>query len=232
MPEPEAELPATVPYLIGKGLEEARYIIESYGYREGAVSRESNKLPVDSVVRQNPAAGEEAEPGTRIDLVLSDGVAEPENVVVPNLIGLTEAAAKERLADFRLTIGAITSESSTEYAEGQVTWQQHGAEDEILEGSKVDIRVSAGPPSDEPRTVTIDIDFSGAKSEVFTLSVLFSDEEGRTTAIIQEAVRYKSDGSESVAVTSKGKGTVYVLFSKEQTMAFAVDFSAGTKTPL
>ncbi|MDR1572252.1 MAG: Stk1 family PASTA domain-containing Ser/Thr kinase [Clostridiales Family XIII bacterium] len=232
MPEPEEALPVTVPYLIGKSLEDARRIIDSYGYREGAISRENNRLPLDFVVRQSPSAGEEAEAGARIDLVLSDGEAEPENVVVPSLIGLAEDAAKKRLEDFRLTVGAITVEASMDQAAGLVMWQQYEAEAEMVEGSKVDIKLSAGPPSNEPRGVAIDIDFSSAPNEVFNLSVLLTEEDGNAVTVIREELRYKSAGSESVTVTSKGKGTVYVLFNGAQAMVYVVDFSLGTKTLL
>jgi hypothetical protein len=96
-------------------------------------------------------------------------------------------------------------------------------------GAPVDVKVSLGAPTSGPRTVNIDIDFADAPGEVFNLSVMLSDSAtGQTTTIVNEAVRYKSTGGDSVAVTGQGSGTVYVLFSRVQTMVFTVDFTTGS----
>jgi beta-lactam-binding protein with PASTA domain len=183
---------------------------------------------VDFVVRQTPAAGEPATPGMRIDLVLSDGPEVIKNVEAPALIGLGEDAAKTLLEEAGLALGEVSREADASYAEGLVTKQQYTAGAEVVAGSEVAVTVSAGPPSNEPRSVTIDIDFSAAPSEVFNLSVILSDSEGHTSNIVNEAVRYKSTGKESVSVTGRGKGTIYVMFSGVTVMVHTIDFTTGT----
>jgi serine/threonine-protein kinase len=226
-PQTEAEL--VVPNLGGVSFSDAVYILDSFGYRQGTVSREySSNLPVDFVVRQTPAAGEAGTPGMRVDIVLSDGPETIKNVETPALIGLSEDAAKTLLEEAGLALGEVVREADESYAEGLVIRQQHEAGAEVAAGSKVGVTVSAGPPSNEPSSVTIDIDFSAAPSEVFNLSVILSDSDGHISNIVNEAVRYKSAGRESVSVTGQGKATVYVMFSGETVMVHTVDFTTGT----
>jgi serine/threonine-protein kinase len=223
---PEAEL--LVPNVGGMSLTEAAYILESFGYKQGKLSREYSVLPADYVVRQTPAAAEPGVPGMQVDLVLSDGPETVKNVAAPELIGLSEDAAKALLAEAGLVLGESVREASGSYAEGLVTWQRYAAGAELAVGTSVDVRISAGPPSDVPRSVSIDIDFSAAPSEVFNLSVILSDAFGHTTNIVNEAVRYKNAGKESVSVTGVGSGTVYVMFSGNPIMVYTVDFTTGT----
>jgi beta-lactam-binding protein with PASTA domain len=218
-----------VPYLIGRDIDEALRIIESYGYREGDISWQNDKLPVNRVISQSPDSGREADPGARINLVVSLGEPEQENVAMPNLLGLTMEAAARQLSSNGLTMGAVTNEPSSNYVAGLVTGQQYAPETEVSRGSAVDVKVSSGAAvvTRGPRTVAIDIDFKDAPNEVFNLSVWLVDSEGRRSIALNEAVRYKSSGGDSVAVTGEGTGTVYVLFSGVQVMSFTVDFSTG-----
>jgi serine/threonine-protein kinase len=227
---PPQDAEPMVPNVGGISLSDAIYILEGYGYKQGAVSREFSNLPVDYVIRQSPNAGDEAAPGASVSLVLSDGPETIKQVSVPNLIGLSEAAAKAALTEKGLDIGEVTREASASYAEGLVIWQQNAVDAELPAGTKVNVRVSAGPPSNEPRSVAINIDFSAAPSEVFNLSVIMSDSSGATSNIVNEAVRYKSAGSEIVTITGQGSATVYVMFSRETVMVYTVDFTTGTAT--
>ncbi|MDR2131746.1 MAG: Stk1 family PASTA domain-containing Ser/Thr kinase [Clostridiales Family XIII bacterium] len=229
-PQPEAE--RVVPNVGGMSLADAIYILESFGYKQGKLNREHSVLPVDYVVRQDPAAGDASEPGAQVDLVLSDGPETVKNVAAPTLVGLSEEEAKALLKEKGLVLGKSARETSESYAEGLIVWQQYAAGSELVEGSSVDVKVSAGPPSNEPRSVSIDIDFSSAPSEVFNLSVILSDSSGHTSNIVNEAVRYKSAGSESVSVTGQGTGTIYVMFSGETVMICTIDFTTGTVTRL
>jgi serine/threonine-protein kinase len=225
--QPEAEL--VVPNVSGVSLSEAIYILDSFGYKQGVVSREYNdNLPVDFVIRQAPTAGDPGTPGMRIDLVLSDGPETIENVEAPALIGLSEDAAKALLEEAGLALGEIAREADASYAEGLVIRQQYTAGAEVAAGSKVDVTISAGPPSNEPSSAAIDIDFATAPSEVFNLSVILSDSAGHTSNIVNEEVRYKSAGGERVSVTGQGTGTVYVMFSGVTVMVYTIDFTTGT----
>ncbi|MDR2356415.1 MAG: Stk1 family PASTA domain-containing Ser/Thr kinase [Clostridiales Family XIII bacterium] len=225
---PESEAEIVVPNVSGMPLADAIYVLESFGYRQGNISRDYSSLPVDYVVRQTPAAATAEAPGTKVDLVLSDGPETIQNVAAPNLIGLSVDAAKALLEESGLSLGESVPEASASYEEGLIIWQRYTAGAELTAGSRIDVKVSAGPPSDEPRSVSINIDFSAAPSEVFNLSVILSDSSGRTTSIVNEAVRYKNAGSETVSVTGQGTGTIYVMFSGETVMVCTIDFTTGT----
>ncbi|MDR1136107.1 MAG: Stk1 family PASTA domain-containing Ser/Thr kinase [Clostridiales Family XIII bacterium] len=231
---PPAEVDVKIPNLVGRSLDDARRMISNYGYKEGEVTRENSELPVDYVIRQSPDPGVEAEAETRINLVLSQGKPEPTTGNMPNLLGLTREMAARQLANNGLTFGAIVEETSDRYEAGQITGQQYRPEEAVEAGSKVDVKISVGTaaPASGPKTVVLDIDFVDAPSEVFTLTVMLSDSQGKMTTVIDKAVRYKSNGGDAIPVSGEGSGTIYVLFSNEAAMSYSVDFTAGRVTKI
>ncbi|MDR3294645.1 MAG: PASTA domain-containing protein [Clostridiales Family XIII bacterium] len=218
-----------IPNVVGRTLEEATHILNTYGYQEGAVSHAENSLPKGLVVSQNPDANTDAEEGTKVSLTVSDGPPQPKTVLMPNLFRLSEEQAKQQLEKAGLSVGTVTGEPNSIYAEGEVIWQQYEAETEIDPGASVDFKFSTGAPSLEPQTVGINIGFEEAANEVFNLSVLFSDSvTGHTSTLVSEELKYKSDGSVSVSVTGQDQGTLYVLFDGVQVKVYTIDFTTGT----
>jgi serine/threonine-protein kinase len=61
----------TVPNVVNKTANDAKFVLESYGYTLGNVATENSDMPKDVVIRQTPEAGTAADPGSRVDIVVS-----------------------------------------------------------------------------------------------------------------------------------------------------------------
>lgn len=101
----------------------------------------SSSVPSGLVVSQSPAAGTRAERGARVTVVVSAG---PASVPVPEVSGLTEAAAlaKLRKAGFKPT---PSTEASSTARSGTVIQTDPPAGTEQQSGSPITVVVSTGP---------------------------------------------------------------------------------------
>ena len=146
----------SVPNLVGKTEAELSDYLKAAGFKLGKVSKESSDKPEGTVISQDPKAGETADKGTSINVVISDGSLD--NAVVPYLIGKSESDAKAALDAAGLKCGSVSSDYSSA-PEGEVIWQQYSSNTQLKRGSSVKIKVSAGakpaptqPSTEEPVT--------------------------------------------------------------------------------
>jgi len=77
-----------------------------------------------------------------VDLVVSIG---PANVSVPNVVGLSQAAASSAITGAGLTVGTVTSQNSATVPSGDVISQNPAAGASVAPNSAVDLVVSIGP---------------------------------------------------------------------------------------
>jgi hypothetical protein len=85
--------------------------------------------------------------GSAVALVVSSG---PPQVAVPNVVGLTQAAATTAITNAGLIVGIVTSASSPTVPAGVVISQNPIAGADIIVTSPVDLVVSSGPPAVPP----------------------------------------------------------------------------------
>jgi serine/threonine-protein kinase len=90
-----------IPDVLDQPEADARRALEDAGFEVDTVTEYSDDVALGNVIRTEPGATEEAEPGSTVLMVVSDG---PEPVAVPNLFGLTEDEARAALADLRLEL--------------------------------------------------------------------------------------------------------------------------------
>jgi serine/threonine-protein kinase len=110
--------PRIVPDLVGLTFVAAQAAVEplALGVSEAAERQFSDTVPVDTVISQAPAPGEQVERGTGIVVVVSKG---PDVVTMPSLVGLSFDAASTALTEagfvpvltFGTTDGALQSVS-------------------------------------------------------------------------------------------------------------------------
>ena len=213
----------TIPNIVGKSFQDAVFLLERYGYSQGVVTVEESNMPKDIVIRQSPEQGTDAKPVSAISIVVSEG---PKSNV-PNLVGLTLEEAIIALEEQKLLIGDIEYEMSEVYASGVITWQQELAPLEIVEGTKVNIKISTGNDPAGSKSIPLDIDYSRAVNQVFYLTVTVNDESG-TNNIISKEQRIKENGSEIISLYGVGEGTVTVIFDNDVVMQKSVNFNTGT----
>ena len=146
-----------VPDLEGKSQDELESYLEAAGFKLGTVTTEASEKEAGTVLRQDPKAGSKAEKGSTINVVVSDG--SKAKAVVPYLVGKSLEDAQAALLNAGLTIGSISYDYSSTYAEGEVMWQQYDANAQLDKGTAVKIRVSKGnKPADQPTTKPTDED--------------------------------------------------------------------------
>ncbi|MCZ6753892.1 MAG: M36 family metallopeptidase, partial [Gemmatimonadetes bacterium] len=137
----------TVPDVVGLSQGEAGEVIVAAGLVVGAVTTEnSNTVPAGDVISQNPTGGTQVLPGSDVDLVISLG---PVLVLVPNVVGLAQAAAEAAIEAAGLVVGNVTEAPSNTVPAGNVIGQNPLAGAAVIPGTMVDIVVSSGPaPAD------------------------------------------------------------------------------------
>jgi eukaryotic-like serine/threonine-protein kinase len=134
-------VPGAIPDVVGQSRQAAESAIRDAGFEVGEVTEEHSDEPENTVISQSPEGGEEAEPETEVDLVISLG---PAPVIVPTLIGMTEAEAQEALEAVGLVARPLPSEFSRQFDAGRIMRQSPDAGTEVPRGSAVQYTASRG----------------------------------------------------------------------------------------
>jgi PASTA domain len=138
--EPDNEV--DVPDVVRRSFAEAEATLRGAGFdvtREDVESIE----PPETVVEQNPAAGERVDEGTTI--TLSVAVAAPAESTVPNVIGSTEAEATSKLEGSGFAVSVVPQDVTDESQVGIVLGQDPPGETEANPGDTVTIMVGQLP---------------------------------------------------------------------------------------
>jgi len=141
----------TVPEgLVNTTQSNATAILQSAGLTATAVFKTSSAQK-GTVLSTDPTSGTKVNQGSAVTLTVSGG---PANATVPSLIGQTQLAAGQALANAGLAVGNVTSVSSTQYDAGLVVSSNPGTGASVPPGTAVDIAVSSGPPATTTTTTT------------------------------------------------------------------------------
>jgi beta-lactam-binding protein with PASTA domain len=109
------------------------------------------EVPIDHVIRTDPAAGDNAFEGDTVILYVSTG---PGEVEVPNVVGLLEEDARALIEYEGLIVGTVTQEPDEDAEVGEVLSQDPAAGEIVEGGSAVDLVVAADPDAIEIPDVT------------------------------------------------------------------------------
>lgn len=133
-----------VPDVTNHTLQEATEILEDYGLTVGVVKYEPNEtVEKDLVFYQDPAYNDSIAKDGKVNLVISSGKDEPEQVPVPNLLGLTDIQAQKALLDAGF-VASSNEEFSDEYEQGKICRQEPANGSSAEKGSTVKYWVSKG----------------------------------------------------------------------------------------
>lgn len=143
-----------VPDVVGKQMSIAKQILETKNLRVNIAETYDANVPAGEVVSQYPAAGTTVKEQRLVTVYISKG---GEGLEMPDVRGLTKAAAEIKLKEMGLKLGKVEEEYSNEAA-GTVLNQTPRSGTKLTKGSAVDLVVSKGPKS---RKVTLP-DFSGS----------------------------------------------------------------------
>jgi len=211
--------PVVVPDVVGETQAAATTIIETAGLVVGTVTTAaSDTVPAGNVISQDPAAGTSVAAGSAVDLVVSSGSSGPAPVVVPNVVGESEAAAEAAITGAGLTVGAVTTVASDTVPAGNVISQDPAAGTSVAAGSAVDLVVSSGSGGPAPVVVpnvvgesqaAAEAAISGAGLTVGTVTTAASDTVPAGNVISQDPAAGTSvaAGSAVDLVVSSGSGS-------------------------
>ncbi|MCR4805354.1 MAG: Stk1 family PASTA domain-containing Ser/Thr kinase, partial [Clostridia bacterium] len=184
-----------IPSVIGKSVSNARTTIETYHFTVGTITQEiSETVPRGSVISQSPVAGTPMEPGSVVNLVVSQGSQQEVSLSQFNVEGMSLDEAKKTIEELGLVLGEVTPLENADLEEDTVISQSPTPGMPLNEGDTIDLVVSKEPvvvedpdPSqgEEPGiaagVVSIWIDYSPAVNDELIMTVTVSDAEGAYT---------------------------------------------------
>ncbi|AEG60549.1 Stk1 family PASTA domain-containing Ser/Thr kinase [Desulforamulus ruminis] len=135
-----------VPDVLGFPLDQAKITLENEQFEVVELEAVySETVEAGNVAVQEPKGKSKAGRGSTVELRLSKG-PKPEVKKVPDLTGLTQEAARAKLAEQGLELHEeIGQVPSNDYLTGHVVSQDPVPEAEVEQGSKVKVTLSAGP---------------------------------------------------------------------------------------
>jgi serine/threonine-protein kinase len=120
--------------------------LQEAGFSNVATAEVDSAEPVGTVVGTDPAPGSDASAGTRITLQISGGAGE---ITVPSVVGLTEAAARERLQSAGFTdIRSQPTENDGTVDAGQVLNTNPGPGTSAARDEPIFLLIAEAPPAD------------------------------------------------------------------------------------
>ena len=131
----------SVPDVTDLDLGTGRQVIEAAGLRVGRVDTLAQDVAAGTVIATTPGAGGTLRPGDPVQVSVSRG---PASISVPQLVGLTVAAARERLAAAGLRVGLL--DQRFEGKAGTVLAQQPAAGEMVTKESGVNLTISGTIP--------------------------------------------------------------------------------------
>ncbi|HLX36124.1 MAG TPA: Stk1 family PASTA domain-containing Ser/Thr kinase [Candidatus Limnocylindrales bacterium] len=132
----------TVPDFTGRTYADASALAGQLGLQVVEANFETSDQPIGTVTQQDPIAGTQVAPNSTVKLTIAIGQA---TTIVPDLVGQTESAALNLIAQAGLTIGTRTDAYDPVVPLGDIVQQNPGAGASVAKGTVVDYVVSKGP---------------------------------------------------------------------------------------
>lgn len=115
-----------------------KYMLQDeYGLEVEEVPEYNDQVPINMVIRSEPGKGTQLKKGSKVTIYWSLG-PKKEQVVVPNLIGLTYDEAVALLTNSKLKVGRILPEDRSGF-QGKIVDQSPKFGEQVLEDTAVDI---------------------------------------------------------------------------------------------
>ncbi len=194
-----------VPDVTGREEQSAAEEVMSASLRVGEVTEQSSSdVPEGHVIGQDPAAGASVSEGSAVDLVVSTG---PVMVLVPDVTGVSQAAAEAAIAAAGLIVGDVTTAESTTVPPGDVISQEPPGGTEVEEGSPVDVEIALltlVSLQAVPGSITFD---TFGDSEQLTVTGAFNDGSMRDLTSAVSGTIYRPEASSAIRVDGDGRVT-------------------------
>ncbi|MDI6601399.1 MAG: Stk1 family PASTA domain-containing Ser/Thr kinase [Thermoanaerobacteraceae bacterium] len=163
-----------VPLVENMSVDEAVSTLEDAGLKPNIIPTYDDIIPENQVISQNPAANEEIESGSQVNLYVSKG---KEKITMINIVGKTLDDAEKLLAENGIALGNITEQENAG-PENIVLSQSINPGDQVEKGKTVDLVISKKPTTPVLKNITVPLpDIPGEMKVV----VIKRDALGETT---------------------------------------------------
>jgi serine/threonine protein kinase len=145
----------------------------------------NSEIPEGSIIEQTPEPGENIQPGSDIEVIISKG-PEITYILTPNLIGLSQEDAMQVLEDYGLVRGDISREYSSTFKENHIISQTPEFNEKIKPGGTVNLTVSKGEETILIPNI-IGLDYVYASNYLESLGLVVKSSKAPVTDSINEA---------------------------------------------
>ena len=213
--DPQTPVTVEVPNVVGDKRAQAISEIEDAGLEVGTITpvaaADETQEP-GTVVEQDPAAGDEVERGTAVDLTI---VESPALVAIPDLEGSSVEEAQTTLIELGLEPTDPVEEPSDTVDEGSVTRTDPGSGEEVDPGSTVTIFVSTGPDQVSVPLVTC-LSFGSAQNKIEQAGLIPVDSPDTVPLNSQCPLGNKVAAQDPPSGTLVQPGSTVTLFQGEE----------------
>ena len=181
---------ATVPDVRGQPEAVAKSNLQNAGFVIGQTLTEPDPaMQLGNVIRTIPAAGTVADAGATIDLIVSAGFSQPQEVTVPNVTNQTVEDAREILfATCLCGIGSITVKSDPVIPAGLVSGQVPAANALIGYNTTVNLFVSSGSQAPVKNPNVVGMSLADATATLVNTGLAVGFVSKQTSNIVKEGL--------------------------------------------
>ena len=196
--------------VVGKDYTVAKYELESLGFVPEFEFVENEEIDKNLIISQDIKKGEQVPVGSKIKIEVSNGNGKI-LVIVPSVIGNTEAKAKSTLEAKKLKV-TVSYANDMSKADGIVLTQSYKENSEVEEGTTIELTVNR---LEKTKTVTITLSTlaEGIEGETVTVKVT-AQVEGVTNTLHNGSHTKQEEAFQDFTVDVNGftsaKITVYV----------------------
>ena len=212
----------TVSDVEGKDIKVARYELENTLGFVVEVEEVVNEKVTAGIIISQEFKNEERPYGSTIKLTVSKGDGK-EKVLMPSVLGKTEADAKKILEDKKLTVNVKYSEDNTK-SNGVVLSQNYPENQELKEGDLVEITVNKLILS---KTITLDLlELQGGTPldvESITIKVTASIDGGATNTVFNQTFE-PTEKSASFTINGYNNASLKIFLNDKQVKEQTIDF--------
>lgn len=196
-----------VPDVTGKARDEAISQLEAAGFRVTTDTDYDDEVEEGYVISQSPKGSEKAAKTSTVTLIVSIG-PETKKTDVPDLRGLSESAAKDKLSQSNLKAGTVSEEYSDSVTKGLVISQSYSPGMEVEEGTAVNFVLSLGKKEERYNFVgNIDAPSGYEPGTTVTVTITSADGEQRSFQTSSFPVSVNETGFKSGSGTISFSGT-------------------------
>lgn len=172
--------------IIGQPVENISTILNSVNIKLDLIEENSDIVEKGNIIRYEP---NQITTGETLRIYYSIG-SKQEMIMMPNIIGLTEAEAIERLIEAGLYIGNVEERYSSTYMTGEVISQGIAAGSEIPKETYIDYEVSKGDKTSEST-----FEYIGSIDVTYNISDLIGPASSATSVSITVRLKQVVDGN-------------------------------------